>query len=190
MPDFRLIPSIEQLRQRAARARARGAVRRRPRRSRALREAAAAVRGALAGGDPALVDDDTASRAGSSRRPPPGSTRCSGRSLEPVINATGVIVHTNLGRAPLAAAADRSRRRVARGYASLEYDLGRGARGRRDVHADALLCRLTGAERAVVVNNNAAATMIVLAALAAGPRGHRHRAASWSRSAAASGCPM
>jgi L-seryl-tRNA(Ser) seleniumtransferase len=57
---------------------------------------------------------------------------------------------------------------VARGYASLEYDLGRGARGRRDVHAEALLCRLTGAEAAVVVNNNAAATMLVLAALAAG----------------------
>src|SRR5439155_5325653 len=57
---------------------------------------------------------------------------------------------------------------VARGYSSLEYDLARGTRGRRDVHAEALLCRLTGAEAAVVVNNNAAATMILLAALAAG----------------------
>src|SRR5439155_3938008 len=57
---------------------------------------------------------------------------------------------------------------IARGYATLEYDLARGERGRRDVHAQALLCRLTGAEAAVVVNNNAAATMILLAALAAG----------------------
>jgi L-seryl-tRNA(Ser) seleniumtransferase len=85
-----------------------------------------------------------------------------------VINATGVIIHTNLGRAPLAAAAIARVVEVAGGYASLEYDLGRGARGRRDVHAEALLRRLTGAEAAVVVNNNAAATMIVLAALAAG----------------------
>src|SRR5262249_55527940 len=89
-------------------------------------------------------------------------------SLQPVINATGVIIHTNLGRAPLAAPAIERVAQVARGYASLEYDLGRGRRGRRDVHAEGLLCRLTGAAAAVVVNNNAAATMIVLAALAAG----------------------
>jgi L-seryl-tRNA(Ser) seleniumtransferase len=57
---------------------------------------------------------------------------------------------------------------VARGYSSLKYDVDRGARGRRDVHAEGLICRLTGAAAAVVVNNNAAATMIVLAALAAG----------------------
>ena len=85
-----------------------------------------------------------------------------------MINATGVILHTNLGRAPLAASAIERVADVARGYSSLEYDLGRGARGRRDVHAEALLCRLTGAEAAVVVNNNAAATLLVLAALAAG----------------------
>ena len=85
-----------------------------------------------------------------------------------VINATGVIVHTNLGRAPLAEAAIDGIARVARGYSSLEYDIGRGTRGRRDIHAEALLCRLTGAESAVVVNNNAAATLLVLAALAAG----------------------
>src|SRR5262249_38219673 len=89
-------------------------------------------------------------------------------SLQPVINATGVIVHTNLGRAPLAPSALGRVAQVASGYASLEYDLDRGTRGRRDVHAEGLLCRLTGAEAAVVVNNNAAATMIVLAALAAG----------------------
>src|SRR2546422_5822750 len=89
-------------------------------------------------------------------------------SLVPVINASGVIIHTNLGRAPLASSAIDRVADVARGYSSLEYDLGRGARGTRDVHAEALLCRLTGADAAVVVNNNAAATMIVLAALAAG----------------------
>ncbi len=89
-------------------------------------------------------------------------------SLQPVINATGVVVHTNLGRAPLAEAAIARVAEVARGYATLEYDVARGARGRRDVHAESLLCRLTGAEAAVVVNNNAAATMLILAALAAG----------------------
>ena len=89
-------------------------------------------------------------------------------SLEPVINATGVILHTNLGRAPLAPSAVERVAEIARGYSTLEYDLARGGRGRRDVHAEALLCRLTGAEAAVVVNNNAAATLLMLAALAAG----------------------
>jgi len=88
-------------------------------------------------------------------------------SLQPVINATGVILHTNLGRAPLARAAVE---RVAAlgSYTNIEYDLDTGLRGRRDVHAERLLCRLTGAEAAVVVNNNAAATLLTLAALAAG----------------------
>jgi L-seryl-tRNA(Ser) seleniumtransferase len=78
------------------------------------------------------------------------------------------VLHTNLGRAPLAAAAIERIGEVCATYSTLEYDLGAGERGRRDVHAEALLCRLTGAEAAVVVNNNAAATLIVLAALAAG----------------------
>jgi L-seryl-tRNA(Ser) seleniumtransferase len=88
-------------------------------------------------------------------------------SLQPVINATGVILHTNLGRAPLARAAVE---RVAAlgSYNNIEYDLDTGARGRRDVHAERLLCRLTGAGAAVVVNNNAAATLLTLAAVAAG----------------------
>ena len=89
-------------------------------------------------------------------------------SLQPVINATGVIIHTNLGRAPLSRSAVERVVDIATGYSTLEYDLANGSRGRRDTHAEALLCRLTGAEAAVVVNNNAAATMIVLAALAAG----------------------
>jgi len=88
-------------------------------------------------------------------------------SLQPVINATGVILHTNLGRAPLARAAVE---RVAAlgGYTNIEYDVDNGTRGRRDVHAESLLCRLTAAAAAVVVNNNAAATLLTLAAVAAG----------------------
>ncbi|GMR09404.1 MAG: L-seryl-tRNA(Sec) selenium transferase [Anaerolineae bacterium] len=87
-------------------------------------------------------------------------------SLRPVINATGVIIHTNLGRAPLSADAQRAVSDVASGYSSLEYDLERGARGSRDVHAEHLLVRLTGAESALVVNNNAAAVLLVLTVLA------------------------
>jgi L-seryl-tRNA(Ser) seleniumtransferase len=88
------------------------------------------------------------------------------RSLEPVINATGVILHTNLGRAPLIAAADDEIRHTATRYSNLEYDLEAGARGKRDVHTAQLLERLTGAEAAIVVNNCAAAVLLVLAALA------------------------
>ncbi|HXT75529.1 MAG TPA: L-seryl-tRNA(Sec) selenium transferase [Candidatus Eisenbacteria bacterium] len=88
------------------------------------------------------------------------------RSLQPVINATGVILHTNLGRAPLTAAAIEEFRRTATQYSNLEYDLEAGARGKRDVHTAQLLERLTGAEAAMVVNNCAAAVLLVLAALA------------------------
>jgi L-seryl-tRNA(Ser) seleniumtransferase len=88
--------------------------------------------------------------------------------LRRVINATGVIVHTNLGRAPLAAAALDQVRDVAGGYSNLEYDLDEGARGSRQDHIAGLLQRLTGAEAALVVNNNAAAVMLALAALAEG----------------------
>ncbi|HEY8549429.1 MAG TPA: L-seryl-tRNA(Sec) selenium transferase [Vicinamibacterales bacterium] len=87
--------------------------------------------------------------------------------LQPVINATGVVIHTNLGRAPLASSALERMRELA-GYASLELDLESGRRGRRDVHAEALLCSLTGAEAAVVVNNNAAAALLMLTAIANG----------------------
>lgn len=90
------------------------------------------------------------------------------RSLQPVINATGVILHTNLGRAPLIAAAAEEFRRTATQYSNLEYDLEGGARGKRDVHTAQLLERLTGAEAAIVVNNCAAAVLLILAALAKG----------------------
>ena len=87
-------------------------------------------------------------------------------TLLPVINATGVILHTNLGRAPLSRAAIQAMQNVSMGYSNLEFDLERGTRGSRLVHAEALLQRLTGAEAALVVNNNAAALLLALTALA------------------------
>ena len=91
-----------------------------------------------------------------------------GARLRRVINATGVIIHTNLGRAPLAPEALERVNAVARGYSNLEYDLGEGGRGSRQDHAAPILRRLTGAEAALVVNNNAAAVLLALAALAEG----------------------
>jgi L-seryl-tRNA(Ser) seleniumtransferase len=88
--------------------------------------------------------------------------------LRSAVNATGVIAHTNLGRAPLAAAALERVNEVGRGYSNLEYDLAAGRRGSRQDHVVGILRRLTGAEAALVVNNNAAAVLLALAALAEG----------------------
>jgi L-seryl-tRNA(Ser) seleniumtransferase len=87
-------------------------------------------------------------------------------SLYPVINATGVIIHTNLGRAPLSERARRAMAQASMGYSNLEYDMQAGARGSRYTHAARLMCRLTGAEDALVVNNNASALLLTLTALA------------------------
>jgi L-seryl-tRNA(Ser) seleniumtransferase len=128
----------------------------------AVREALAAARERIAaggetpGGD-ALIADALARLHALTRG-----------TLFPVINATGVIIHTNLGRAPLSTAAIAAMREVAEGYSNLEYDLEAGARGSRYVHAEGLLARLTGAEAAVVVNNNAGAVFLTLSALAQG----------------------
>ncbi len=89
-------------------------------------------------------------------------------ALRGVLNATGIIVHTNMGRAPLAAAAAERVAAVARGYSNLELDLDSGTRGSRQDHVTGILRRLTGAEAAIVVNNNAAAMLLALAALAEG----------------------
>jgi L-seryl-tRNA(Ser) seleniumtransferase len=95
-------------------------------------------------------------------------TRALTPSLRPVINATGVILHTNLGRAPLTQIAFEEIRAAATQYSNLEFDLASGKRGTRDAHTSALLARLCGSESAIVVNNNAAAVYLVLAALARG----------------------
>jgi len=86
-------------------------------------------------------------------------------SLQAVVNATGVILHTNLGRAPLSDDAIQAMQAVALGYSSLEFDLETGKRGSRYIHTEDLLVRLTGAEAALVVNNNASALLLILAAL-------------------------
>src|SRR5271157_76555 len=91
-------------------------------------------------------------------------------TLVPVINATGVILHTNLGRAPLSRGAIQALQNLSGSYSTLEYDLESGSRGSRSMHVEKLLTRLTGAEAALVVTNNAAAVLLALAALA-----RRHR---------------
>lgn len=126
----------------------------------AARRVVAARREAILAGkadSPAIAAIEVAELAAALARPP----------LRRVINATGVVLHTNLGRAPLAAAARAAIDEVARGYSNLEYDLDKGERGSRHDHLRALLRELTGAEDAVVCNNNAAATVLGLAALAA-----------------------
>ena len=166
MADFTVIPSIEQLRQRAS-IRSLEAKYGREALVRALREAAAALREGLAQGTSAPSDETSAAdiiACDAEAR----LTRTFSSSLRPVINATGVVIHTNLGRAPLASAALARIAELGAGYTNLEYDVSRGARGSRAVHAEALLTRLTGAEAAAVVNNNAAATLLMLAALADG----------------------
>jgi L-seryl-tRNA(Ser) seleniumtransferase len=89
-------------------------------------------------------------------------------TLRQVINATGVIIHTNLGRAPLSEETRLAMEKAAQGYSNLEYDLEAGKRGSRYVHAEEVLCRLTGAEAALVVNNNASAVLLMLTALTQG----------------------
>ena len=93
--------------------------------------------------------------AGSSRGQP-----CAQPSLRRVVNATGVMIHTNLGRAPLAREAIEAVSEVAAHYSNLEYDLTRGERGQRETHCQELLARLAGSEAAVVANNNAAAVLL------------------------------
>ena len=158
-PDLRSLPPVDALAAEVdapRRDRARG----RPRRARR------APGGAAGGRARAIADLAARARAAAAASERP--------SLRRVLNATGVIVHTNLGRAPLAAAAREAVARAAEGYANLEWDLERGERGSRHDHVEALLCELTGAEAAMAVNNCAGATLLAAAALAgAGSRDRR-----------------
>ena len=110
-------------------------------------------------------------------------------TLRPVINATGVVIHTNIGRAPLGVDALEAVRLTALGYSNLELDLASGERGSRHVHVESLLCRLTGAEAAMAVNNNASALLLAFMALAQGKE-VIISGAKPSRSAEASEFPM
>jgi L-seryl-tRNA(Ser) seleniumtransferase len=129
----------------------------------AARAAIEDVRARLIAGESADTDTggiarDAAGRATLAARP----------SLRRVINATGIIVHTNLGRSVLAEAAAAAVAEVATSYSTLEYDVESGERGSRHAHVEKLLCRLTGAEAAMAVNNNAAAVMLAIAGLSRG----------------------
>ncbi len=169
MSKSRVIPSIEQLLQRDG-VQALLQTYGRTATVKALREAAEKLRTQLEGpGSPDEVKVEVLeaaerleSEAGTSL------TRIFMSSLQPVINATGVIIHTNLGRAPLADSAVSAIAAIAPHFTNLEYDLKNGGRGQRDTHVEYWLRELTGAEAVVVVNNNAAATLLLLSALASG----------------------
>jgi L-seryl-tRNA(Ser) seleniumtransferase len=124
----------------------------------ATRDAATSARDIAAAVDPAALESRIAAHVETLLAP----------SLIPVINATGVILHTNLGRAPISAAIEGEIALIATRYSNLEYDLETGERGKRDVHTARLLAQLVGAEAAIVVNNNAAAVFLVLNTLAKG----------------------
>ena len=164
MASHRVIPSIEQLLQRPALT---GAVRDRGRAvvTGAVRQAAAELRSRFSGGN--LTPEPDAAAWIETRALAIAAAQTSS-SLVEVINATGVVLHTNLGRAPLAASAAARAAQMAAAYTNLEYDLERGTRGHRHAHAERLLCTLTGADRAIVVNNAAAAALLALSALAGG----------------------
>ena len=165
VPDFRIIPAIDALRQREG-VRALETAYGADATVNALRGAADALRAAITAGQGPVDASEAASGLENHAR----ATLAAGArgSLRPVINATGVVIHTNLGRAPIAAVALQRAAAVAAGYSNLEYDLAAGTRGSRTVHAESLITTLTGAEAAIVVNNNAAAILLMLTGLANG----------------------
>ncbi|MBO8142594.1 MAG: L-seryl-tRNA(Sec) selenium transferase [Firmicutes bacterium] len=158
---LRALPSVDQLLMAPAVVEAaRGLAR--PLVADAVREAVAEARERIRNGSPAPdraeLEQAAAERIRARRR----------RLLTPLINATGVVLHTNLGRAPLSEESLEAIRAVASGYSNLEYDLESGSRGSRQAPVEDLLTRLSGAEAAMVVNNNAAAVLLVLSAVARG----------------------
>ncbi|MBT6308432.1 MAG: L-seryl-tRNA(Sec) selenium transferase [Rhodospirillaceae bacterium] len=159
-PDFSTIPSLDRLLQAPAvitlvASHGRSAT------VAALRAALDTARGALAAGDAIALTEDVFAQTAAARL-----EREAAPGLRRVFNLTGTVLHTNLGRAPLAEVAITAMAEAARGASNLEYDLETGKRGDRDVHVEELLCELTGAEAATVVNNNAGAVLLLLNALA------------------------
>jgi L-seryl-tRNA(Ser) seleniumtransferase len=152
-PDLSSLPSVEELASSLEGVPHAAAVR-------AAREAVGAAREALIRGEPRPEDLVADARA--------RAEEASRSSLRRVVNATGVIVHTNLGRAPLAQAALDAVAEAAAGYSTLEYDASAGTRGSRHAHVEGLLRELTGAEAAIAVNNCASAVLVAAAALASG----------------------
>ncbi len=133
---------------------------------RALRDGAGRLRAQIGAGN-GPGSDEAAARVIEALAEAALSSHARG-SLRPVINATGVVIHTNLGRAPVADVAIERVTAIARGYSNLEYNVAAGSRGSRTVHAESLITALTGAAAAIVVNNNAAATLLILTGLASG----------------------
>jgi len=166
MSKFRIIPSIEQLRQRDTVIKLETKYGHRAVME-ALRKETETLRSKLSDESTNLIESEAAART-IERNAESNLTHSLAPSLQPVINATGVIVHTNLGRAPLANSAIERIVAVAAGYCNLEYNVASGSRGNRTIHASELLTRLTGAEAAAVVNNNAAALLLILTAIASG----------------------
>ncbi|MCM2356623.1 MAG: L-seryl-tRNA(Sec) selenium transferase [Geobacteraceae bacterium] len=131
----------------------------------AVRAVLAAVRGELMAGE---AGHEALTESGVAERVRRELAAAGAFSLKRVVNGTGVVIHTNLGRSPLPETVRQTLLDVAFGYSNLEFDLERGERGSRYSHVERLLCELTGAEAALVVNNNAAAVLLALSALAAG----------------------
>lgn len=159
--QFRLLPALDELLQASA-SQQLITTYTRPLALRALRTCLEEARTAIRAGQPCPSRETLLTQAmqllAQEQRP----------SLQTVINATGVIINTNLGRAPLSAQALEAVHQVAGGYANLEYELAAGERGSRHTHVTALLRELTGAEAAIVANNNAAAVLLALSTLAVG----------------------
>ncbi|HSE97556.1 MAG TPA: L-seryl-tRNA(Sec) selenium transferase, partial [Blastocatellia bacterium] len=169
MPNelFRSLPSIERLLATTAALRAAEAIGRDRTRD-LLREITDQLRHEISAGEWSDHQGTADITSEIERRLVLHTDRLTAPSLRRVVNATGVIVHTNLGRAPLSRDAIERVLEIASNYSNLEYDLGRGERGHRESHCQALLASLAGSEAAIIANNNAAAVLLVLNTLAEG----------------------